>query len=608
MKPQQRKKPQIRAFHGMIRPLEEPESAPVKIPCSHPGCAMFITVPVASADATFTCADHTPSKKAKALPAKDVPEEIKAWAKESSSGLARIQSSKAERAEVETSIGLQTVKGTDKTDAADDAGSGIQRDGKINRDKKVKPEKKKDGKKKAEKKKKKVKLVDPGPAFRVPASTRVPRYLRTVPVPMVPTNNPDVPYGLDDHGRPIGVTVGRPYIPPVQTGTVETPKGKCTCGRLLCQHCHPEFIARTEVLKSRMGIKSDGWGRLLDITTQDWLNTFGPPQPTPQSMGFPFFPEILGITRRQLLALLDMTVSIEPVPVEKRMLKSRAIIDKQIADIQSWIARVVQLKQEIEKSEEIIAGLSAHMMKLRLDPKAKHYAPDNILDTKTRGQYQREERRKIAVAKQEIKELRASIHGLHPLDDLLSRVSTWGGSEADYEMVKGTEDGEVSFIVKFALPRYFEQDHPDHHSFVSYAAFLRSYGGMLMDSASRLRGYPHLDSWRYLENEIVRQAISWKLVKPIKAIIEKYPDLRGTWTEEDIIQDDTENTLIIKTGGAEIGASIYNFGRNESGSMKQSGSFDNTLRYANKDGKRFGEGPAPETAWDGSDDAEFTPN
>ena len=423
---------------------------------------------------------------------------------------------------------------------------------------------------------------------------------------MVPSNNPDAPFGYDDDYRPIGVPVGRPYVKPAQTGTVERPKGPCKCGILLCMHCHPEHIARTEVLKSRMHIKSD----TSDITTSiDWLSTFGPPTPTPQSTGFPFFPEILGITRRQLLALLDMIVAIEPQPVEKRMLKPRAIIDKQIADIQLWTARVVELKQQIERSMEIIAGLSARMMKLRLDPKSARYAPDNFVDNKTRGQFQREERRKIEVAKQEIEELRASIRGLPELDELLHRAKNWGESDADYEMVTGTADGEVSFIIKFTLPRYFEEDHLDQ-SLVAYAAFLR-HNNLLTDSSARLRGYPNLDSWRYLENEIVRQAISWKLVRPNRAAIEKYPDLiRGTSPEDyDYVQDDTENALILKTGGAEIGASIYNFGRNESGSIKLSGSFDNTINYGNKDGKRIrGEGRASDDVWTGDDDAEFTPD
>ena len=131
-----------------------------------------------------------------------------------------------------------------------------------------------------------------------------------------------------------------------------------------------------------------------------------------------------------------------------------------------------------------------------------------------------------------------------------------------------------------------------------------------MDFAARLRGWPSLDSWRYLENEIVRQAIAWGLVKPTKAAIERYPDLRGTVCEADYAQDDTENALILKTGGAQIGASVYNYGTNASGSTRLSGNFDNTVAHGNKDGRGVpGEARSGPDSWVGDDDADtFNPD
>ena len=87
-----------------------------------------------------------------------------------------------------------------------------------------------------------------------------------------------------------------------------------------------------------------------------------------------------------------MTVAIEPQPARKRALKSRAVLDKQIADIQSWTARVVELKGLIQESNKIIEGLSARVMKHRRDP-------DDILDKGTREKFKREEHKKIEVAK-----------------------------------------------------------------------------------------------------------------------------------------------------------------------------------------------------------------
>jgi len=420
--------------------------------------------------------------------------------------------------------------------------------------------------------------------------------LKSTAHPVVPSTNPNAPFGFDENDRPIGVPVGKPYIRPVKTGSIERAKGKCKCGRLLCRYCHPEFIAQTDVLRVR---QFDG----EDVATSPaWLRAFGPPTTVPTKFAkFVFFPEVLGITRRQLLALFDMTVAIEPQPARKRVLKSRAVLDKQIADIQSWTARVVELKGLIQESNQIIEGLSAHVMKLRRDS-------DNILDKGTRARFKREENKKIEAAKLEIEMLLRSTRKLPGLDGLKHRASNWGKSDADFELVTVTTDGPVSFEAKFTLPPHFDEDHPGQ-SLETYETFLRS-NDILMDFAARIRQWPEVDSWRYLENEIVRQAIAWGLVKPTKAAIEKYPDLRGTVSDEDYAQDNAENALILKTGGAEIGASIYNFGKNASGSTRLSGSFDNTVAFGNKDGRGVhGEARTGSDSWVGDDDADtFNPD
>lgn len=429
------------------------------------------------------------------------------------------------------------------------------------------------------------------------AHVKNPFGLKSTAHPVVPSTNPNAPFGFDENDRPIGMPVGKPYIRPVKTGSIERPKGKCKCGRLLCRYCHPEFIAQTDVLRVR---QFDG----EDVATSPaWLRAFGPPtMPASKFTKFVFFPEVLGTTRRNLLALLDMPVAIEPLPAKKRVLKSRATLDKQIADKQSWIARVAELKRLIQESTQTIEGLSARVMKRRRDS-------DNILDKSTREKFKREEHKKIETAKQEIETLLRSIRKLPKLDDLKHRASNWGKLDMDHELVAVTTDGPVSFEDKFTLPPHFEDDHPGQ-SLETYEAFLRS-NDLLMDFAARLRGWPSLDSWRYLENEIVRQAIAWKLVRPTKAAVDKYPDLlRGAWSIENYVQDDAENALILKTGGAQIGASIYNFGMNASGSTRLSGNFDNTVAFGNKDGRGVhGEaGPGPDS-WTGDDDADtFNPD
>jgi hypothetical protein len=423
--------------------------------------------------------------------------------------------------------------------------------------------------------------------------------LKSVAHPLIPSTNPNAPFGFDENDRPIGMPVGRPYVRLVRTGTVERPKGPCKCGRLLCRYCHPEFRAQTKVLRVSPVAQSD----VEDVATSlAWLHAFGPPTTVPTKFAkFVFFPEVLGITRRQLLALFDMTVAIEPQPARKRVLKSRAVLDQQIADMQSWTARVVGLKGLIQESNKTIEGLSARVMKHRRDS-------DNILDKGTREKFKREELKKIKAAKEEIETLLRSIRKLPGLDELKHRASNWGNSDTDHELVTATKEGPVSFENKFTLPPHFGDDHPGQ-SLETYEAFLRS-NDILMDFAARIRQWPEADSWRYLENETVRQAIAWKLVKPTKAAIEKHPDLRGTVSEADYAQDDTENALILKTGGAEIGASIYNFGTNASGSTRLSGNFDNTVAYGNKDGRGVhGEAQTGSDLWVGDDDTDsFNPD
>jgi hypothetical protein len=277
--------------------------------------------------------------------------------------------------------------------------------------------------------------------------------------------------------------------------------------------------------------------------------------------------------------MMDMTVACEPRATRKRVLKNRSVIEKQISELEAMNAKVVELKGKIQESEEIIHGLSARVMKLRRDK-------DNILDKNTREKFKREERKKITDVTRELQAIRRAIRILPELDELRARLSNWGKSEDDFESVAVAVTGPVPFEEKFTVSLQFQEDHPGR-SLESYRTFMNSCG-MLLDCSFRFRGWSVVDDWRYLENEIVRQAIEWKLLKPTRTTIKKYPELAGSWTEEDCVQDDAENALILKSGGASIGASIYSFGKNDSGSRRASGSFDDAVRHANKDGRSGG--------------------
>src|SRR5207249_6823141 len=102
------------------------------------------------------------------------------------------------------------------------------------------------------------------------------------------------------------------------------------------------------------------------------------------------------------------------------------------------------------------------------------------------------------------------------------------------------------------------------------------------------RSHPSLRPWRWFENEIVLQAIGFGLIRPTHEEFNAYPKLgkylkQDSWTEDETEVDDSGlRGSILKTGGAEIGASIYNFGLTRKSEARASGSFDNAVDFGNK--------------------------
>jgi hypothetical protein len=295
---------------------------------------------------------------------------------------------------------------------------------------------------------------------------------------------------------------------------------------------------------------------------------------------FDFFPEILGIARRQLIGLLEQPVDVEPRPIKKKFLKSRSGIENQITEVIKIRARIKELKQLIAESEDTIHGLGKKVMERR-----RANNPDDILDDPTRERFKREEKNKIADYEQEKRELKSR---LRKLNRLKRRLANWGAHPEDYDVMTTTEDVVVTFEEKFELSKRYLEDQPSDD--IDHYLVVLSEHDLLKDLSRRFRNYPTLDQWRYLENEIIFQAIRWGLIRPTKDALIKYPRLRLGRTDEpeEIAQDDTENALILKTGGAQIGASIYNFGYG-----RRSGSFDNTVAHGNKDTRGLTEGFTP---------------
>jgi len=287
---------------------------------------------------------------------------------------------------------------------------------------------------------------------------------------------------------------------------------------------------------------------------------------------FDFFPEILGISRRQLIGLLDLPVKVEKRAVTKKVLKARSGIETAIEELTTKVpARIEELKKLIKESEELIHSWGKKVMELRR-------AEDDILDKSTREKYKYEEKKQIEQYEQEKRELQRRVSRL---DALKQRLATWGERPEDHEIVTVDEDFVVTFAEKFELSKRYLEDHPDD-TIDGYLAVLSEHD-LLKDISRRFRNYPTIDRWRYLENEIIFQAIRWRLVQPIDQMIKKYPWLDQTTSgRPEHYENDFEEGLIIKTGGASIGVTVYGAGKTWGGQQRQLSTFDRPVTNGNK--------------------------
>lgn len=612
-----RKQLSRRAFSGLVGMPPEPE---VKISCSHADCDNFILVSSASPDATFTCATHNPGKSARAKAAKDVPDEVKAWAKESSAAPANTRpitslADKEDVIEVETSDGLRTVEtshveeNTDpilddededepeetpenkETETSEGRGETLDADDLLEDE--AAPETAPDA----------VDVVDAADAvpaapvaapFFTPEPTRIPNFLKTVPSPVVRTNNPAAPYGYDENDRPIGIYVGKPYVRPELTAIVETPTGPCKCDSPLCKHCHPENIVQTEVIKPHVPVVMTDEEKLADALTQARTLLGIVPKVHPVKKPAVWFTEVLDITRQQLLDLLNAEVGKETREVSGGTAQLRQPTDEkaQLAARTSALnhitGRIQEMKDAIKESEELIASLSIRIMKHGTKTLAPRAADDELFSDKSRReQLKRDERKAIEKYEETLSGLRKQEKIIKDeISKLQERLETWGSRPDDYERVATQIKVSVTFRERFKEPADEIKDTSLPYSELklrnvlmtdAYISLLSTeYEGLRMLS----RAHSLLRPWRKFENEVIRQAVSFGLIHPTEEQLQAHPSLKRPPGEDDETETDYsgEEALIAKTGGAAIGASIYGYGGN-----RQSGSFDNTIAYGNKD-------------------------
>jgi hypothetical protein len=389
-------------------------------------------------------------------------------------------------------------------------------------------------------------------------------YLKSVAHPVVASSDLNAPFGFDENGRPI--RLGRtdqeiaaelrdkPYLAP----------GGCSHGN------NPEYCLLCGTANYRAKYPTESHRELSLI--EEALRLQGMRTQPAARDTFDYFPEILGITRRQLVGLLDLPVAVEHRNINRRVLKSPLSVDAKIKEIEKLVPNQIDRRKKlIAKSEECIRSFSKHIQKIQV--KRGERNEEDILDKATRERFKREERQRVARCNEVIKQLRKRQANV---DTLKQRLANWGSRPEDYEIVHETEKVIVTFRDKFDLSKRYREDRPDD-SVENYFAMLTEYT-LLKDESRRFRKFPAVDRWRYFENEIVFQGIPWGLVRPTNKTIKKYPVLDRSDTGRPQRDDsDLENQLIIKTGGAEIGASIYGAGTAWDGRKRGLSSFDNPV-------------------------------
>jgi hypothetical protein len=421
-------------------------------------------------------------------------------------------------------------------------------------------------------------------------STKQPAYLKSVAHPVVQSADPEAPWGRDENNRPI--LLGRS-----DQALASDLLSKKFLGPGTCPHKHnPEYCiqCKTNYKTATEQTATDQTCRAgLELIEEALRRKRVMKSPVIETDTFDYFPEILEITRRQLIGLFDLPVGVEPRAVERKILKSTLAIESRIAEIKQVPRQIEKRKQLIARSEECIRSWSAHIMKIQV--KRGERAPGDIPDKRDREAWKRKEQTRISRCKQVIMDLRKRESHL---DGLQQRLATWGERPEDHEIVALDEDVVVTFEDKFKLSKRYLEEHaedrpkdsitnhfdifPEYNIINKYLAMLSEFD-ILKDESRRIHGYQEIDRWRYLENEIIFQAIRWGLVRPTEQTIKKYPWLdQSTSGRPEQYENDFEGILIIKTGGSAIGASIYSAGTTWDGRHRQLSTFDRPVTNGNK--------------------------
>jgi hypothetical protein len=541
------------------------------------GCGASVSMPVSgvSTDFKYVCVNCTPKSRADAtgVPRTEITPEIKKRIEETLASPPTV-SSRTETTEVETAEGVKTIKvDSDPDDATDIC------------DRSKEPRKRKQNV---------AQRRSSAPPKREP--TRQPAYLKSVAQPLVPSNNPLAPYGYDDNDRPIGVIVPKPSYAPTNL-----PKSN--------QPPEPHKFSGNNIQVGNLapGGHDGGHGagyQIVSVISESEATLrqlFGERipadtivlKPSKNHHEFVDYLKLFHLTRTDIEELLNTQVDIlrvedvlDTTQPKQKVLKSfatmRGEINTTVARIVAANKRITEIVDLVKESESLIDSWSIHKMKLQV--KRGERQPDDILDSATREKFKREEKQKIDQLEEERSNLRQQLKTDNRLlVGLQEHLKNWGLLEEDYDEVhpRVTREYPVHFRDKFVPPDCdgFKGILPSGYDYGTdaFLQLVHIYSGV--DSAFK--------GWRRFENELVLQAIGFGLIQPSRALLEKHPTLT-TYIDRDAAamnaepedidpDDDMENALIFKTGGACIGSSIHSGGTRWDGTQRSLSSFNGPI-------------------------------
>jgi len=439
------------------------------------------------------------------------------------------------------------------------------------------------------------------------------------------SSNPDAPWGYDESGNPIV-----PARTDQQIATDLLEKSFLKPGN--CPHKRdPQYCILCGVSEYKPLQGVDTPEAMLQLVMQ-MFQTYGK-----FSVGqrvedkFIYWPEILGVTRGTLLLLLDTPCGEEPQTEQRRVLKSQEPLKKLIVDLQNSLAKIPKRIQEykdlIKLSEDRIHSWGKKVMQ---GGGVSARAPEDIPEDKVRLGWIRKEKKRIERCEQAIREQQKRLRGT-TLAEMEQHLARWGESDGDWEFISCVIPPRiVYFREQFKIPgevratnaerasMFYEpvireiRDQSDAYAQLRergntitecYISLFSTQYEVLQGFSRRFREMPSIDAWRYFENAVLLQAIGYGVLdftvsdptlqlKLGSAVTVATPSGKFDPVE---IDDAPLHSLILKTGGGEIGASIYAFGGRHT-----SGNFDHTIDYGNKD-KREYDAPGSKSFYGGMD-------